>query len=271
MSLRLGRVAAVHPEDHSVDVVMVDDGSRLAGVQVLAASASTNSGTHDMPTPATPGSGDKWDLTQRTDCDMIAVVGMVSRTPVVVGFLYPQVSQMLFSDPNRRVMRHASDVYSTIDGSGNFEMAWPNGAYIRVGTSPTHEDLSGKDVDGKWKISKNTGAQVHIHVEQAGGKASVDIAPDGAIHVKTVSTLTGDVEGAVTLNAPAGTTINGPLTVNGLLTWTQGMTGSGGSGAAIEGNVNVTGGDVKADEISLKEHKTSGVQPGGGTSSVPVP
>ena len=77
----------------------------------------------------------------------------------------------------------------------------------------------------------------------------------------------------MTVNAPAGTTVNGPLTVNGLLTFTQGMHGSNGGGAAatMTGSMAITGGDVTADSISLKTHKTSQVQGGSGTSGVPVP
>lgn len=40
---------------------------------------------------------------------------------------------------------------------------------------------------------------------------------------------------------------------------------------AVDSDVTVTGGDVKADTISLKTHKTSQVQSGSGTSGVPVP
>jgi hypothetical protein len=51
------------------------------------------------------------------------------------------------------------------------------------------------------------------------------------------------------------------------------MVGQGGDGAAasIQGDVKISSGDVRADEISLKNHKTSGVLAGGDTSSVPVP
>ena len=234
MSLRLARVAAVHPEDHSVDLVMVDNGERFAGVQTLTGSASTNSGTHDMPTPSTPAAG-KWDMTERTDCDMIAVVGFTGKFPIVMGFLYPQVSQMLFSDPNRKVMRHASDVYTTIDGQGNSEFYHPSGAYIRIGTSSAHEDLSGKNADGSWAITKNTGNQVHIHVEQAGGKASVDIAPSGAITITTQSTVDVTADGNVTVKTPSAkvdapeTHCTGNLTVDGQITGKGGMAISGGT------------------------------------------
>lgn len=234
--LRLARVAAVHHDDHSVDLVMVDDGSRHAGAQVMSWSASSNSGTHDLPTPSTPASGDKWALSENTDCDMIAVTAMIGRRPLVLGFLYPQISQMLFTDKNRRVSRHSSDVYSTIDGDGNMEVYHPSGAYFRIATDTAHEDLSGADVDGKWKIAKNTAAQVHIHVEQAGGKAKVDIAPNGDINAETVTQATLKAAVKVTLDTPE-TTITGHCTIQG------GMAVSGGTGgtATITGNVAIIG------------------------------
>lgn len=44
-----------------------------------------------------------------------------------------------------------------------------------------------------------------------------------------------------------------------------------GGGAAVSGmNVTVTGGDVIADGISLKNHRHTGVQPGGGNTGPPV-
>jgi porphobilinogen synthase len=45
--LKKGIVVAVHPEDHSVDVVL-SDGRRLTGVQVSTPNGSTRSGTSDM-------------------------------------------------------------------------------------------------------------------------------------------------------------------------------------------------------------------------------
>ena len=59
---------------------------------------------------------------------------------------------------------------------------------------------------------------------------------------------------SITFDTPQ-TTVTQKLNVNGLLTWTQGMTGSGGSGAAIAGNVAVSGGDITADAISIKQHR----------------
>lgn len=242
---KLAKVVATHPEDHSVDLVMIDDGTRIAGVQVLASSASGNTGLHDLPSPSRPSGADKWDLVGATDRDMIAVVGSIGRSAVVVGFLYPQISQMLFKDENRRVMRHASDVYTSIDGQGNAEFFHPSGAYVRFGTSSAHEDLTGTDVDKKWAISKNTGNQVHIHIEQAGGKASVNIAPTGAIVVNTQSTLTFNVTGNVsaTIGGSLSATVSGTTTVtsSGLAKVVAPTVTLDAATTNCTGNLNVTG------------------------------
>lgn len=269
--LRLARVAAVHPEDHSVDLVMVDDGSRHAGAQVLSQSASTSSGTHDLPTPSTPASGDPWSLTEPTDRDMLAVCAMYGRRPVVLGFLYPQVSQMLFKDKDRRVARHSSDVYSTTDGKGNTEWRHPSGLYVRIATDPAHEDLTGKDGDGKWKITKNTDQQPHFHVELP-GKWSVDVEPAaGNMVVQTTGSADVTAGGNTSVTCPKLTvtcpdsTFTGKVTVKGLLTYQAGLSGSGGP-ATIAGNVTVSGGEVSADGIGLKGHHHSDPQ-GGNTGS----
>jgi hypothetical protein len=266
-------VAAVHPEDYSVDLVMTDNGQQLAGVQVLSHHASTDSGCASLPNPSTPASGNKWDLTQRTDRDVLAAVATFGPYAVVIGFRYPQICQMLFKDLDRVVHRHPSDFYTSTDAAGNFEAYHPSGTYFRVGTSPAHEDLTGKDVDGQWKIAKNTGAAVHAHLQVANAGAVVatfDIDPSGNVtlthngnlSVNTTGTANVNVTGAATIVAPS-VTINSPmthvtgtLTVDGALTFKGGMSGSGGSGATMQlsGSMTVTGGDVTVDGIAVKGH-----------------
>ncbi len=57
------------------------------------------------------------------------------------------------------------------------------------------------------------------------------------------------VQDSVTINAPNGANINGNLKVKGSVTATE---------------------DITAGTISLKNHKTTGVQTGSGVSGVPV-
>lgn len=95
---------------------------------------------------------------------------------------------------------------------------------------------------------------------------SLDINIVGAVNV-TCGSATVEAQ-TTTVNCPSNT-INGPLKVTGLITGQGGMTVSGGSGASVSGNLTVTGGDVKADEISLKKHRHTG-DSGGDTGPAKV-
>ena len=80
----------------------------------------------------------------------------------------------------------------------------------------------------------------------------------------------GDVlvktDGVVTIDADA--VVKKTLTVEGLFTYTAGMSGKGGSGAAakIDGAIEATG-DIKSKGISLPDHTHTGDS--GGTTSTP--
>lgn len=190
MNLRKGIVVDTHPEDHSVDLVMCDDGSRLSGVPVLAQSASARSGGVDMP--EVPKKADKWDITKRDGQDMEAYVGyMGSGNPVVVGFVYPQVSQMTFEDKRRRFNRHQSDVYTTITGTGDVELYHPSGAYVRIAENLEHEDLEKKNFDKSLVLDRNKTRQVGMRVKLGG--VTIDIK-DGEVNITaTKLQVTGDV------------------------------------------------------------------------------
>ena len=75
----------------------------------------------------------------------------------------------------------------------------------------------------------------------------------------------------------AQSTFTGAVTVQGLLTYSAGLSGSGGSGATMAGPINQTGGAVSLAGGSLSHngknvgstHTHTGVQSGGGTSGAP--
>lgn len=92
----------------------------------------------------------------------------------------------------------------------------------------------------------------------------LDINIEGAINVHCesasmkCSTAEVNASGSTTLTCPSNT-INGPLTVNGLITGTGGIVVSGGSGATVTGSFTLNGGldateDVTAGGISLMNH-----------------
>ncbi|MFZ4538521.1 hypothetical protein [Propionivibrio sp.] len=268
-------VVAIHPESNQIDVVILRTGARVAGVRVLAEMATGQTGLADLHLPdCTKG----YDSDNTGARDITAAISYYGEMPFCVGFLFPEVSQCLFKRDDFRVNRHASDVYHTIDSAGNIELAHPSGAFVRIAESPAHENLTGADYDGIWNIARNTGRAVHIHVEQAGGVASIDIAPGGAITINTASTITATATGAVTVtssasittNSPTMTvnapdiTLNGNTVVNGSLT--QGK-GSSGGGCTMLGPVTVTN-DVVAGGKSLMNHVHP--DPQGGNTSPPA-
>lgn len=301
----IGVVVATYPEGNSVDVLM-DDGGRLSNVQVMVPTGSSDTGILDLPHVEGVGDMSRWNFDKNRNRYLRAVIASCRGVPVVIGFLLPQVNQCTFSEKNRRVDRHASDFYTTVDDAGNFEASHPSGTYVRIGTAAEHEDLSGKDFDGKWAISRNTDKAVNLQVtvKNAGAqKASINIDPSGNItinHTGNLSintggnlsaTVTGNLAatiggttslnstGNVTITAPL-TTVAGPMTVQGLFTFLAGMAGSGGAGgvsatitgnmAINSGNLTVTSGNVAADGVGLKTHHHTGVQTGGGNTGGPV-
>lgn len=210
--LTYGKVVDVHSESNTIDVRIATDNRRLTGVPVVGMGLSGNTGSIDLPVPDTTTSrveADKWkslhvDGGKR---DIIAIIAFVSGRPVCLGFVVPPVSQMTFPPAvgeNRRIIRHHSDVYQTIDKDGNTEVYHPSGTYLRIGTAPEHEDLTGKDYDKRWKIANNTSKAVHVHlrVSNAGSeKASIDIDPQGNIKVTNVGNTQIDTTGTMKVNS----------------------------------------------------------------------
>lgn len=233
--MNLAKVVAIHPESNMVDLLVLDDNRRLAGVRVMSPEASSSSGLAGLVVPSSQNAPDPYAVAFDGDRDTVACVGYYRGMPVVMGFLFPTVTQCLFVDMDRYLHRTASDFYHTVDGKGNAEWFHPSGAYIRVGTSPAHEDLTARDFNKSWAIKRNTDNAVHIHIEQAGGVASVNIAPDGAISVQAAQ--------SVTVTAPQ-------IIANTEL-------------------IQVNGGDVVADGVSLKNHTHGGVKAGGDASAAP--
>lgn len=247
--LHFARVVNWNSESNSVDVVLMQDNRRFSGVQILSKKAGGDFGHYGLGVPTETG----YDAKTTRKRDVFCVVAFVGTNPVVMGFLFPQVTQMLFSkdaDPRYHEMevdRHPSDLYSIIDGDGNFEMRHPSGAFIRVAVDPSHEDLSSKDYLERWKIEKNTDKKVHIHVQQADGKAWVDIDPDGNIVVN----------GPVLLCQTPKMIVEGNVTIDGTL--------------HVTGNIGSEGDVIAGDgEISLLNHKHENVRIGIEQSGGPI-
>lgn len=234
--LRLGKVVKVHPSDHSVDVVLMDNGAKMANVQLIAPTASTRSGRVDLPEPELPDPENPWSLKMSDKQDLLAVIAMMAGTPLCLGFLYPQVNELAMPEDtkNLAIDRHASDFLHTIDDSANVAFAHPGGSYLTFGAGISH--LDGKDFDQKWKTQRNkTTITITIHTPSTpnGEDGSTIKCAPTLISLKTIGNIiaeaneniSADAGGDITANAGNDITIHaggsisitagGPVTVTG--------------------------------------------------------
>lgn len=258
--LRTAKVIKVHPEANSADIVYTDTGARVPLVQIV--------GDYDrggLPTPTPPADPEK-PLIKTKKRDVYALVGTLrGDIPVIVGFLKPQVHQVLFKGrEDFTVNDHASGVYETIEGDGSVTRRWPNGTYLKVGADPEAEDLGGKDFDEKWARERNTDVDPHVRLVVMGGgevKAQIDISPEGAVSISMSGQLTLDVgaDALVNVAGNAEVTVAGDIT-SSAASWTH--TGDINVTGTVDASVDVIGGGV-----SLKNHTHNGVH---GPTSPPV-
>jgi len=109
-----------------------------------------------------------------------------------------------------------------------------------------------------------------VTYDSASNTLTVTVAGSGNV-VVNCQQATINAANSVTLNTPQ-TTCTGNLTVQGLFTYLAGMIGSTGSGASaqISGNVEITGSVLTHNGKDIgSTHTHGGVQPGGGSTSVP--
>lgn len=156
--IRIGKVVKSHVEDHSLDIVMLDNGARYHHVPTMSASAGTRAGRVDLPDPDIKNQSDPWAMPLTETFDIIAVVAMTSSMPVCLGYIYPQVNQLAMKPKmrNLRIERHNSDLYSVSDGEANTATHHPWGAYFSIGTGSGNPNIpKASDFDEKWQLSRN--------------------------------------------------------------------------------------------------------------------
>lgn len=133
--------------------------------------------------------------------------------------------------------------------------------------------------DRRYRLTKLKAGEVALYDDQ-GQKVhltrdGIVVHTDKQLEATVGGTLTATAGGAATLKAASvkidapTVEITGALKVANLITGTGGMAISGGSGAAVTGDIKVSGGDVTADGISLQSHTHGGVQGGSGTTGKP--
>ena len=249
----LARVTDIHPEDHSVDLLVYATGARIPGVQVLTSDAGSRSGTLDLPDVDIPHAG-KW-TTGKTAADAEVIGAYIGGRPFVLGFLPPQINQISPRRKRERIFRHASDVSVTISPEGDIDLRHPGGLTLRIGESPQTPDMAGADADGLWREDRNTGRKPFVRLRMAEGRAVLTISPSGAVSLETQSTLDARAQGAVSVHTEATAHVQSAGTTTVRAPRIEMMTPT----VYCSGDVLVDG-DVVASGVSLVNHTHGGVR-----------
>ena len=231
--IRRGQVVAVHPESRTVDLVMLDDGQRMARVEVMA--GASDCGVWDVPSvkpPANEAAAGGMATSGRTLHAVLAPDGRGSG--VVLGFVAP-MGGLAVKEQDRYLYRHPSGAAFTIAPDGSIEVIHPSGSYFRMGTGD-HQDLAGVVTSA---LPAAGGPVPQITMGTPDG-VKLTVKPGGEVELTTPAEL------KLTY---AHATLHGDIALTGTLT------------ASV---------DVVANGISLHNHKHGGVAAGAAQTGVPV-
>lgn len=227
MILHIAKVVDVHPEGNAVDVVLASDGRMFPGVSVLSGVLTGQTGVVDLHVPdlTTDRKNEdlfagKWASLNTRKRDILALVGFADGTPLCLGFLPPPECELNFPaeiGEERRISRHASDVYSWTDKNGNTQACHPNGSYATLSEDPDKLDLTGKDYDKLWKIRRNLRRVVHFFAALWNGEeqrevARIHVHPNGDVDISTAGTIR--IDGEVRMSGSIR--LNGDVKINGI-------------------------------------------------------
>lgn len=259
MALRKAIVVATYPKDHACDLIMVDNYARFSGVQVLTASGSARTGSNKIPRVRDRGA-DKWNISQQTGQEVMATVDFIGSSPVVTGFLYPQISQMTFDEDGLEFERSDSDVIRYTDAEGNTGLLHPSGAYIIMGTKPDRRDFAGANFDKNLAVDRNTGTKPYYRIGMAGNVVELTFTPEGKVRLIAQDEIYAECTQA-TIKASDGILLDTPM-----VHATQNL--------HVDGDITTNGmvksdGDQIAGNISQIGHIHGGVQSGGSKTKTP--
>lgn len=123
MNLRLAQVVAVRPASRTVDLVMLDDGSRVADAQVASGMVASDSGFWAVPSVPKPSreaaAGGRQPPGHRT---LLAVVVSVFGRPIVLGFLQPLGGTANTAEQDLAFYKHPSGATFSVAPDGTVQV-----------------------------------------------------------------------------------------------------------------------------------------------------
>ena len=205
--LKVGKVVAINPESHALDIAYLDGGF-ANNVPTLSAAAGTTFGLSFLPVPTyekdvpqrktyphpvnmTYDEETNPDKTGQDQYVLVAqlegsLTGLGMSGAIVLGYFYPQVSEMLLDKgengqfKNHLLFRHPSDLQVTIDKNANLDIQYPGGSRIAMGNT-NKKILRKKDYDKRYQLRRNINVAASILVRAVNGGVEMATAGFNAI------------------------------------------------------------------------------------------
>ncbi len=179
---KVAKVVAVNPESHALDIAYLDGGF-ASNVPALSQWAGTTHGTVFTPIPTyesnvpqrktypfnTSMKFDEETNPDKTGQDQYVLVvqlegsltGLGQSGAIVLGYIYPQVSEMLFAAGENKefhnfyLFRHPSDLEEIRDKTGKWALQHPSGTRAAMGENTDRVVLREKDYDKRYRLRRN--------------------------------------------------------------------------------------------------------------------
>lgn len=154
--IHVAKVIGVHWEDHTVDL-MTENGATMLHVRLMTPFGGSDYGDRQMPqfTPVDPGKalfdggdGVGFGGGNRDAWALVAFTRGAQLHPVVLGFVYPEVSQMMI-DGFQKLTRHVGDTFSAVSLDGDIWLGFtPDGSHVGFHyDNPAPPAIHGTDYD----------------------------------------------------------------------------------------------------------------------------
>jgi len=197
---------------------------------------------------------DWWALEPGEQVILLAPSGELNQA-VIVG----SINRDLFSAPGNRKTLHRiqyqDGTTKDYDREASTDTAtYPDGTVIQYNATAS-----------LYTITTASGTEITVNADS--GDVTADIA--GNLTAQVANSITAEAGSAADITAPS-VNITGNVTITGSLTLAGPLSaapGSAGGGVSVQGDMEITSGDITADGTSLKSHTHPGDS--GGTTGTP--
>ncbi|WP_430415843.1 phage baseplate assembly protein V [Marinobacter adhaerens] len=196
---------------------------------------------------------DWWALEPGEQVILLAPSGELNQA-VIVG----SINRDLFPAPGNRKTLHRIQYQ---DGTTK---DYDRAASIDTATYPDGTVIQYNATASLYTIKTSSGTEITVNA--GSGDVTADI--EGSLTAQVANTITAEAGDAANIAAPS-VNITGNVTITGSLTLAGPLSaapGSSGSGVSLQGNMQITSGDITADGVSLKSHTHPG-DSGGNTGN----